>query len=328
MTDIILKQGTGVPSDTDLEVAEVAIDTSTGDMYTKLSDGSIKNLNPEGAPGGGGGAVDSVNGKTGVVVLSASDVGAEPAFSKNSAFNKNFGTTNTTVAKGNHTHSQYLTDYTETDPTVPPHVKSISQADIDKWNAGSSGGGGKTYGNGNGIAVNNTNDTIAMSGSYDGNFSATGNITASKFLGTYVYRDSACGIAFSYGQAVIPADGTGVSVNGTIDLGQSDKKWKDGWFSGTITAGGDIIAFSDARLKDNVEPLDGSKVFEMRGVSFTKDGKESSGVIAQEIQKVAPELVHDDGEYLGVAYGNLVGYLIEAVKELKAEIEELKSGRD
>ena len=62
----------------------------------------------------------------------------------------------------------------------------------------------------------------------------------------------------------------------------------------------------------------------MRGVSFTKDGEAGSGVIAQELQKVAPELVHESGEYLSVAYGNLVGYLIEAVKELKAEIDELK----
>jgi hypothetical protein len=43
------------------------------------------------------------------------------------------------------------------------------------------------------------------------------------------------------------------------------------------------------------------------------------------LQKVAPELVSESGEYLSVAYGNLVGYLIEAVKELKAEIEELKN---
>ena len=95
---------------------------------------------------------------------------------------------------------------------------------------------------------------------------------------------------------------------------------------GTLTCTGDVIAYSDERLKDNVETLDGSKVFEMRGVSYTRDGKESSGVIAQELQKVAPELVHDEGEYLGVAYGNLVGYLIGAVKELKAGVEALKRG--
>jgi hypothetical protein len=95
--------------------------------------------------------------------------------------------------------------------------------------------------------------------------------------------------------------------------------------TGTITASSNITAYSDERLKSNVKTLDGSKVYEMRGVSFTKDGEASSGVIAQELQKVAPELVNDSGEYLSVAYGNLVGYLIEAVKELKAEVEQLKS---
>ena len=64
----------------------------------------------------------------------------------------------------------------------------------------------------------------------------------------------------------------------------------------------------------------------MRGVSFTRidTNKESSGVIAQEIQKIAPELVNETGDTLGVAYGNLTGYLIEAIKDLKQEIEELK----
>lgn len=95
--------------------------------------------------------------------------------------------------------------------------------------------------------------------------------------------------------------------------------------SGNILATGNITAYSDERLKSDIETLDGSKVYEMRGVSYTKDGEASSGVIAQELQKVAPELVNDSGEYLSVAYGNLVGYLIEAVKELKAEVETLKS---
>jgi len=94
--------------------------------------------------------------------------------------------------------------------------------------------------------------------------------------------------------------------------------------TGTLTASADVVAFSDERLKSNIETLDGSKVYEMRGVSFTKDDKQGSGVIAQELEKVAPELVNNESEYKSVAYGNITGYLIEAIKDLKAEIEELK----
>ena len=50
--------------------------------------------------------------------------------------------------------------------------------------------------------------------------------------------------------------------------------------SGTITATADVVAYSDERLKTDVETLDGSKVYDMRGVSFTKDYKKGSGVIA------------------------------------------------
>jgi hypothetical protein len=94
--------------------------------------------------------------------------------------------------------------------------------------------------------------------------------------------------------------------------------------SGTFTATGDVVAYSDERLKSDIKTLDGSKVYNMRGVSFVKDNKQSSGVIAQELEKIAPELVNNDSEYKSVAYGNITGYLIEAIKELKAEIEELK----
>ena len=65
----------------------------------------------------------------------------------------------------------------------------------------------------------------------------------------------------------------------------------------------------------------------MRGVSFNRtdqDGRLSSGVIAQELEKVAPELVKDDGDLKAVAYGNLKSYLIEAIKDQQKQIDELK----
>jgi hypothetical protein len=99
--------------------------------------------------------------------------------------------------------------------------------------------------------------------------------------------------------------------------------------SGTIRATGDVIAYSDARVKENVETIDGAldKVMKMRGVSYNKIGEHEKkvGVIAQEILKVLPEVVSQDetGTY-SVAYGNITAVLIEAVKELASRVELLE----
>ena len=96
---------------------------------------------------------------------------------------------------------------------------------------------------------------------------------------------------------------------------------------GNMVVTGDVTAYSDERLKENVEVIDGAlaKVKQVRGVTFDrKDGNEerSTGVIAQELIKVLPEAVkEDDNGMLNVAYGNVVGLLIEAVKELSAKVE-------
>jgi len=103
--------------------------------------------------------------------------------------------------------------------------------------------------------------------------------------------------------------------------------------TGTLTATTEVTVSSDARFKSNIETIDSAlnKVKAMRGVYFDKHGAEdrrSVGVIAQEMQEVMPEVVvTDDTEdkHLSVAYGNLVGVLIEAVKELSEEVNELKN---
>ena len=100
---------------------------------------------------------------------------------------------------------------------------------------------------------------------------------------------------------------------------------------GTIRATGDVIAFSDSRVKDNVETITNAltKVKSLRGVSYTRNDSEDKslkiGIIAQEVLKVLPEVVQqdDEGKY-SVAYGNMVGLLIEAIKEQQQQIEELK----
>tara|TARA_R100001463_G_scaffold2650_4_gene10993 strand:- start:865 stop:2217 length:1353 start_codon:yes stop_codon:yes gene_type:complete len=98
---------------------------------------------------------------------------------------------------------------------------------------------------------------------------------------------------------------------------------------GAATFKNDVTAFSDERLKTDIKTIDNalSKVCDMRGVYFNRDGAAGTGVIAQEIQNVLPEVVHDKQEYLSVAYGNMVGVLIEAIKELKKEVETLKESK-
>jgi hypothetical protein len=98
--------------------------------------------------------------------------------------------------------------------------------------------------------------------------------------------------------------------------------------SGNLTAAANVTAYSDARLKKDVSTIDNALdlVGKMRGVRYTRTDTETKGigVIAQEMQEVLPEVVME-GENLSVAYGNIVGVLIEAIKELRAEINELKA---
>ena len=102
--------------------------------------------------------------------------------------------------------------------------------------------------------------------------------------------------------------------------------------AGAATFNNDVTAFSDVILKDNIDTIDNAldRVKGMRGVFFDrKDNKQQrqTGVIAQEVEPFLPEVVRetkDEKKIKSVAYGNMVGVLIEAIKELNAKIEELQ----
>jgi hypothetical protein len=103
----------------------------------------------------------------------------------------------------------------------------------------------------------------------------------------------------------------------------------------SIWAQNDIVAYSDARVKDNIEVIPGAlaKVQALRGVTFTRTDameqdmqKRHAGVIAQEVLKVLPEVVSGSEEdKYSVAYGNMAALFIEAIKEQQLQIEELKN---
>jgi len=101
--------------------------------------------------------------------------------------------------------------------------------------------------------------------------------------------------------------------------------------SGNLTMAGNVTAYSDARLKKDVTTIEGALdlVGKMRGVTYTRidTDKAGVGVIAQEMLEVMPEVVQQgtgEDDTLSVAYGNLVGVLIEAIKELTARVAELE----
>lgn len=140
----------------------------------------------------------------------------------------------------------------------------------------------------------------------------------------------------------------GVAFDGTANITVADNtklSTSGGTISGSLTVTGQLLsnnevtAYSDIRLKEDIEPITNAldKVLELNGYTFKMKGnnERSCGVIAQEVEKVLPEVIRktDDG-YLSVAYANIVGLLIEAIKEqqaktnaLEKQINELRGGR-
>ena len=109
--------------------------------------------------------------------------------------------------------------------------------------------------------------------------------------------------------------------------------------TGDMTASGNVTAYSDSRLKTDISTINDAlgTVGKLRGVNYKwlRSGQSDIGVIAQEVESVVPEVVKTtevaglDGmeEVKSVDYGRLVGVLINAINELKTEVDELKGGK-
>ncbi len=103
--------------------------------------------------------------------------------------------------------------------------------------------------------------------------------------------------------------------------------------SGQIYSTDEITAFSDARYKTNLEPIESAldKLLTLTGYTFNVQDpdtniirdKRSTGLLAQDVEKVLPEAVTSNVT-LSIAYGNLAGLIVESIKELKKELDELK----
>jgi hypothetical protein len=103
-----------------------------------------------------------------------------------------------------------------------------------------------------------------------------------------------------------------------------------------VVVQGNVTAYSDRRLKDNIETITNAlnKVNQVRGVTYTRTDIEDAvtrhtGVVAQELESVLPEAVMTGSDGIkSVAYGNVIGLLIESIKELDAKVNKLQQQLD
>jgi hypothetical protein len=117
------------------------------------------------------------------------------------------------------------------------------------------------------------------------------------------------------------ADGDVKIESSTAWLRASGANWTSSGATGNV---------SDIRLKENVEPITDAlaKVNTLNGITFSyiENGVVSTGLIAQEVQAVLPEaIIETEDGHLALAYGNMVGLLVESIKELTAKVEALEA---
>jgi hypothetical protein len=184
------------------------------------------------------------------------------------------------------------------------------------------------------LTVTNTFNVLGVSTltSLDvGNVNSSGIITATAFVGDGSGLTGAGSTVFNdttTNQEFFPLF-TDITSGTITASGISTSKLTYNPSSGEVTAV-DYNSTSDFNLKTNIQTVENSLeiVDNLRGVSFEwkENGNKSYGVIAQELEKVLPELVKGNDPKT-VSYSGIIGVLIEAIKELKKEIEDLKRSK-
>lgn len=163
--------------------------------------------------------------------------------------------------------------------------------------------------------ANSTISGVSLGGNLNNlTFGSYLTVTSPTYNGSSAVTVSAAGTSLNTANTLIARDINGDFTAGTINCSN-------------LIASFDIQSNSDQVLKENIETLENSLeiVSQLRGVKYTwkQTQKPSIGVVAQELEQVLPQLVNTS-EHKSVNYNGIIGVLIEAVKELSSEIEELK----
>lgn len=193
------------------------------------------------------------------------------------------------------------------------------------------------------VGIGTTSPTfrlVSANSSFDGGWLYSTGVVSILGLGGYFdasagafslrYDRSTGNITFNGGSRDTPTERMRIDGSGNVGIGVVSPTVKLD-VAGSILASGNVTAYSDIRVKDNIENITDAvdKLSQIRGVTYTRtdlDDKERkyAGVIAQEIEQVLPEAVFDNGKVKGVDYNATIALLIEAVKEQQGQINELK----
>lgn len=334
---------------TTYEIGELVGTLDTGRLYIRTSNNdSISSFTDVGSPQGYTvGTLNNVTftgqSVTATTFLATSNVGI-----KTSSPTAELHVTGNTIATGNAAVGSYITHFNDSDTFLGFNTDNQVTIVAGGATVAQATSSGITFSNvvttsSSGLDITKTTSGTALTLTTTSNNTADAEIVFNKSrLGGQIVAGDDIGAIRFYGRnattleqaAAILVDSTTNTdyLGGTLALSTNNlvklrvQATADVNIYGNLIASGDVVAYSDARLKSNIRTIDNAlqKVSQLRGVYFEKDEKTSIGLIAQEVQDIIPEVVSSD-KYLAVAYGNLVGLLVEAVKDLAAEVERLQN---
>ncbi|WP_174647048.1 tail fiber domain-containing protein [Bacteroides sp. Marseille-P8574] len=200
--------------------------------------------------------------------------------------------------------------------------------------------GTKSYNGSTAVTVNvpthtshltNNSGFITSSASISGNAGSATKLQTARTINGTSFNGTANITTANWGttRSIYIQDATATNTSSAVSVnggGNAYLKLPTNIKVGTLTATGEVTAYSDIRLKTDIQPLENRGY--IKPVTYKKDGKDCIGFIAQEVRELYPELVIEDNtedKYLSVNYAQYVAVLQAQIIDLKKEIDELKN---